>query len=411
MSAGDSAESVAMTWSVAVADFKTDLYADRSRAHRTRWDYVQHVRWLAEGASSGPWALTSTELAAWLDSKNWSQETRRKVLVSLRAFYGWAVRAGRLEWAPTAGLPARARRAPGPKSSAWPEAWAVPVEAWLTTLRAGSRAPGTIDQYVVRLRSLAFAAADPWAVTGAQLAEWLANPDWSPQTRRCRGVAAGSFYGWAVKAGHVEVSPAADLDPTRVPRALPRPAPDEALRVALAGADDRTRLAAMLQAYAGLRIAEVAGLHTSNLTATHVLVVGKGGHHRVVPIDPAGDLVAELRAEMARRRRGTHGSGWSGAFVSADGYLFPSTLHPGPMTPNALGRNVGRALPGDWTPHTLRHRFATRAYAAQRDLLAVQHLLGHARPETTSVYAQVPQGALLAAVQGAGGGLNAVTGL
>lgn len=79
------------------------------------------------------------------------------------------------------------------------------------------------------------------------------------------------------------------------------------------------------------------------------------------------------------------------------------------MTPNALGRKVGQALPDEWSPHTLRHRFATRA--AQRNLLAVQHLLGHARPETTSVYAQVPQGAPLAAVQGAGGGLNAVSSL
>ena len=32
--------------------------------------------------------------------------------------------------------------------------------------------------------------------------------------------------------------------------------------------------------------------------------------------------------------------------------------------------------------HRLRHRRATRAYAAERDLLAVQRLPGHSKPET-----------------------------
>jgi site-specific recombinase XerD len=33
-----------------------------------------------------------------------------------------------------------------------------------------------------------------------------------------------------------------------------------------------------------------------------------------------------------------------------------------------------------------------------RDLIAVQQLLGYAQPETTAVYARVPDGALLTAV-------------
>ena len=37
--------------------------------------------------------------------------------------------------------------------------------------------------------------------------------------------------------------------------------------------------------------------------------------------------------------------------------------------------------------------------AAERDLMAVQQLLGHSIPETTAVYARVPGGALLTAVR------------
>lgn len=59
---------------------------------------------------------------------------------------------------------------------------------------------------------------------------------------------------------------------------------------------------------------------------------------------------------------------------------------------------MARALPGGWTAHTLRHRFATVAYAGTRDLLAVQDMLGHSKPETTRGYIEMPQDALRAAV-------------
>lgn len=110
-----------------------------------------------------------------------------------------------------------------------------------------------------------------------------------------------TFYAWAAKAGHVEVSPAEELQSVLIARTLPRPAPDEALRAALAVADDRTRLAIMLAAYAGLRRAEIATLHTRQIGDGELLVVGKGGHHRRVPLHP--DLETDLRAELARRRR------------------------------------------------------------------------------------------------------------
>lgn len=156
----------------------------------------------------------------------------------------------------------------------------------------------------------------------------------------------------------------------------------------------------LLAALAGLRRAEIATLHTSQIGATDLLVVGKGGHHRRVPLHP--DLAEELRAELARRRRGSHGSGWSGRWVTEHGYLFPSDRDPGPITPAHMGRIIARVLPEEWTAHSLRHRFATAAYGAQRDLRAVQELLGHAKPETTARYAAVPDGALSTAVLAAG---------
>lgn len=389
-------------WTGALADFAEHLRVGGRQAQATQESYLRHVGWLAASVAAGPWALTSVQLSAWLEERGWSRETRRKVLVSLRAFYAWAVYAGRLEWAPTAGLPSAERRTPGPKAHVLPEAWREPVAEYGAWMRSSSKSDGTIGQYGYRLKLLSELAASPWSITTMQLSMWLSNPDWSAQTKRCSAVAVGSFYRWAVKAGHVPESPAEGLDVVRVPRGVPRPAAEDALRAALAASDDRARLVLMLAAYAGLRRSEIAGLHWSQVAGTHLIVEGKGRKVRMVPLDPEGDLALELRAEQARRRAGRPGEGFPRAATDV-GYLFPSTARPGePMTPAHLGKIATRALPGHWTVHTLRHRFATNAYAAERDLQAVQQILGHSRPETTAIYAQVPDGALLAAVRSAG---------
>lgn len=398
-------------WAIALEQFKEHLRDDERtylsgkpagpRTFTTRESYLSHVRWVSEGVEAGPWEVTSSELASWLGAQNWSRSTRKKVLVSLRTFYAWGVSSGRLEWAPTAGLPsAENLRQRGPTKRRWPATWAGPVEEFVAALRGAGRAETTVGAYLARLRLLADLAADPWTITEQQLAQWLSNPDWSHQTRRNYQVAAAAFYKWGQRRGHVAVSPAAHLPAVRVPRSIPRPAAHDLVREAIAAADDRTRLAILLAVDAGLRCAEIAGMHTNQVASTHLLVIGKGGHQRVVPMDPEGDLALALRTELERRRRGEHGTGWRDRFVNESGYLFPSDLHPGPITPHYLSKLMSRAL-GEATAHTLRHRFATDAYLVERDLQAVQQLLGHAKPETTAVYAQVPDGAMLAAVRGA----------
>lgn len=80
------------------------------------------------------------------------------------------------------------------------------------------------------------------------------------------------------------------------------------------------------------------------------------------------------------------------------GWAFPGR-DAGHLSPGYVGKLVAAALPGGWTAHTLRHRFATNAYAGTHDLLAVQELLGHSRPETTRDYIELPREALREAVR------------
>lgn len=278
--------------------------------------------------------------------------------------------------------------------------WAGPLDDWCAWLAAAGRSPRTVDLRRRYLARLATCHGDPWQVSVDDLTRFVGRPGWSPETRKSARASVVGFYRWAQLAGHLACSPAAALAPVSVPRGAPRPAPTDVLFRAVLRSTDRDVLVIMLAALAGLRRAEVAAVHARDLVDGHLRVVGKGGRVRVVPLHP--DLDAAIRRELALRVRGRHGTGWRyRRHLAADGYLFPG-LAGGHIGPDAVGRVLSRRLGGGWTGHTLRHRFASRAYAHERDLRAVQELLGHSKPETTARYTAVPTGALQAAVLAVG---------
>lgn len=272
----------------------------------------------------------------------------------------------------------------GPAPLPTPAEWAEPMQRWVEWLTTGGTNPSTI-----RLRRLQLArfARDlecgPWQVTEDQLIGWCAARGWGAETRKSFKATARSFYRWAVKTGRTSVDPTENMPGVKSAPAVPRPAPDDRIRFALAGASSDVRLMIMLGAMCGLRRAEVAGLHSDDVSndRTSLRVRGKGGRTRTVPLPaPIADAITSR----------------------PDGWVFPSPIKPGrPLTVDWVGRLIGQQLGHGVTPHMLRHRYATKAYAAERDLRAVQTLLGHSMPETTARYTQVPDGALRAAAAAA----------
>lgn len=263
--------------------------------------------------------------------------------------------------------------------------WHTAIEGWQLWLRASGRPSTTITLRRYQLRRFAAdVRTGPWTVTFEDLVGWLAAySHWSAETRRSHRAALRSFYAWGHAAARIDHSPAALLPPITPPRGKPRPTPEDALRIALAGAGAREWLMLQLAARAGLRRGEICRVHTADLVddsdGPALRVVGKGGHIRHVPL--TGALAAAIRHCPA-------------------GPVFPGKID-GHLSAHRVGDIISERLPGVWTAHTLRHRFATRAYAAQRDLRAVQELLGHAKITTTQIYTAVPDSALRAAVDAA----------
>ena len=262
-------------------------------------------------------------------------------------------------------------------------AWHIAIRDFVTYLRAAGRPNSTIRLRRQQLHQLmeATGTASPWEVTTDGILEWFGEQTWARDTRHSVRSGVRTFYAWAVESGHLEESPG-DRLPTisrRAPR--PKPTPDVVYEAALADVAPRERLAIRLSAEAGLRRGEVVKIHAKDLERTllHItedgylvhgwtlIVHGKGDRERLVP------LTEGLGHELNERC----GTTWA----------FPGQID-GHISAHWMGKMISMAMPAGWTMHTLRHRFATRAYAVDRDLLTVQELLGHASPETTRRYVQ-----------------------
>lgn len=205
-----------------------------------------------------------------------------------------------------------------------------------------------------------------------EVVAWLAREDWAPSTRKSARGALRSFYKWARKSGRILDDPTMDLDPVKVPQHLPRPASEEQVAEGIAsGCRDRA-LMVRLAANCGLRRSEIAQLRREDLDDLgRLLVRGKGGKQRLVPVLPI--IQAEIRSRPA-------------------GFLFPGRF-TGHIHPATVARWTRQASGS--SPHPFRHRFATRAYSGAKNLRGVQEALGHSSPDTTKVYIQLADDALL----------------
>lgn len=400
-------------WDGALSEFRNHL-TEAGRRPGTCHTYLSHLRKLAGAFPDGPGSVTSAQLAEWVAEM--SRPGRQNfAATAARVFYRWAVASGHLDVDPTLeacpqglrgpGKALHVRDAPVVRVKPFSAAWLPLVEAYCRYIEAGGGRPGTVRQHRAHLSMFARHHLDPLMVTEEDCLAYLSNQAWAPETRKQARSSLRIFYAWMVRGGHLTVSPADDLPSVRVPITSPQPVPTDVLERALGRSDDRTRLMVLCGAYAGLRRAEIAAVHSRDITdgpgGVRVLrvVEGKGGSQRTVPLHPV--LGAAIDAELERRRRGAPGSGWRyAAEATADGYLFPGMRSGEHVSAWNVGEVLGRVLGEHYTGHKLRHRFASRAYAVDRDIRAVQELLGHSKVETTVRYVAVPDGAKLAAVLG-----------
>jgi integrase/recombinase XerC len=280
------------------------------------------------------------------------------------------------------------------------------LEAWGAYLKDGRRrSPHTVRAYVTAAqRLLQTCELTDWSSLARLEVPVLRN---QLALRRAEGIgnasaarelsAIKSFIAFArTQAGDSEIAPPRIRGP-RVKKGIPRPVtPDDAVNLAAMVAEDaaeewigaRDRAVLLLLYGAGLRIAEALSLTGAALPLGEtVMVTGKGGKQRVVPLlpivrDAVADYVAKAPWPMMRNEP---------VFRGAKG---------GALSQGMIQKAVARArlvlgLPPSATPHALRHSFATHLLGAGADLRSLQELLGHASLGSTQIYTKVDAAALL----------------
>ncbi len=136
----------------------------------------------------------------------------------------------------------------------------------------------------------------------------------------------------------------------------------------------------------GLRISELVTLTPRSAMAEKdfILVKGKGGRERLVPVSAAARAALE-QFLAARAKAGEAESKWLFPSSGAEGHL---TRQHVAVELKALAREAGLAAE-TLSPHVLRHGFASHLLAGGADLRAVQQMLGHADISTTQIYTHV----------------------
>ena len=152
---------------------------------------------------------------------------------------------------------------------------------------------------------------------------------------------------------------------------------------------DKMRLTCLMNLlYAtGMRVTELVSLPVAAVRGNPdmILVRGKGGKERMVPLSPdARDAVIlwlSLRDQDEAHTKST--------------FLFPSRGKQGHLTRIWFFQQIKKlALMAGVnaekvTPHSLRHAFATHLLAGGADLRSIQTLLGHADIATTEIYTHI----------------------
>ncbi|MGH3629364.1 MAG: tyrosine recombinase, partial [Sciscionella sp.] len=201
------------------------------------------------------------------------------------------------------------------------------------------------------------------------------------------------LHRFALREGHATSNPALRVRPPTPGRRLPKALPvadvlrllDSVLTEDAGGLRNRALLELLYST--GARISEAVGLAVDDLDFTgHTVVLdGKGGKQRLVPIgEPA---LAAVDAYLVRARPGLalHGKGTAALFLNQRGGRLSRQSAWQILQKSAERAALVKAI----SPHTLRHCFATHLLEGGADVRVVQELLGHASVTTTQIYTLV----------------------
>ncbi len=200
-----------------------------------------------------------------------------------------------------------------------------------------------------------------------------------------------SFYKYLIINKKITINPMDLLSSPKLSKKLPKVLSieevDKLLNIKL---DDNYayRNKAMLELmYAcGLRVSELVNLKVNDLDLTNniVRIFGKGNKERIIPIGEYACIalavyINEYRNNLLKNKINDY------LFINNVGNKMSRVGFFKVLKKLALKEGIKT----DFSPHTLRHSFATHLLDGGADLRSIQELLGHSSISTTQIYTHI----------------------
>lgn len=243
---------------------------------------------------------------------------------------------------------------------------------------------------------------DPMDPSHRQLRAYLGELDQARYARTTvnrRLSALRGFYRWLVLKGELETNPAADLQGPKKQQYLPHVLSASEMErlfcvhgpVDVAGNPRKQtpsdiRDQAILEFFyaTGARISEASGLLLMNVdfSGKQAKVLGKGSKERILPLHDTALAAMSVYLREVRPEFAATGEPSNRFFLSSRG---------NPMSADAIRKMfkktlLAAGLDESYSPHDMRHTFATDVLDGGADLRSVQEMLGHASLSTTQIY-------------------------
>lgn len=200
-----------------------------------------------------------------------------------------------------------------------------------------------------------------------------------------------NFYQFLLKNQYLSKNPVEYIELPKLKKTLPTVLSHKEIESLLdielvTKYDYRNKAMLELLYSSGLRVSELVNLtvYDVQLSENIVRIIGKGGKERIVPIDDYATkyltiYMNEYRPQLMKKQ------------ITNDLFL------------NNLGKKISRqamfkiiqqialkkGIRTHFSPHTLRHSFATHLLENGADLRSIQELLGHSSIYTTQIYTHV----------------------
>ena len=218
------------------------------------------------------------------------------------------------------------------------------------------------------------------------------SKNFSPKSHSRKLSSLKAFFNYLFDLKLVNKNPIADVDFPKITKTIPKFLSEKEIFTLL----ERTykdssfkglRMSVMMEIlYAtGIRISELVEIKNGDLSEdfSSVLIKGKGGKQRVVPL--FGKVKEVLKKYLFEKKH----------FNTEGSFLFPSNSKFGHITRHRFfqllkklslecGINVSKV-----SPHTIRHSFASHLLERGVDLRIIQESLGHKDISTTQIYTHI----------------------